>query len=724
MTPTPWFVSLVIGAVLTSVLPGTCGTVAAQESGAAALVLLRARSAEKALEALGPMADQRANLPEVETDSALPAAAGGLFRALAQEDADVRFDLLSKWTLPSGDHQGVRLLTAIVPQDAPPQAFARLIGERPRDSTFAIADVNGVRGLFSSGWMLVAAAEESGRLRKLTTDLEALVGQKVTGADTLLLLAQIAEARADLASIKPKLTARAEALKAAIPADGKYAGAVDANAVALAAAALKHPELRAISERMFASLVESTLGGGSPRLRPFLRVAQATAIQLNRGESGPETLRQNRLKYWIPVSGATAQLSAAGAVPAIWLTHEDHILHLAGTWQDGLLFRYPLRGDFNFVCETQEGGQVGTDGGLAFGGLFFEPLGVSSVMTVLDADAAYPLQRPCPFLRHGSQPTFNRVSIRTRPAADGRPAAVQFLANLHPMWTDELSGTSPFLGLRGVGDKRPVFRNLQFSGTPVIPREVKLTDGQQLRGWISGFYGETRAAFHAGGSLSLGTGTISATPAPQASDPKAATAVAEPDWQIADGVVSAAQREAQAGRTPQSVLKYQRPLLDGEAVSYEFEYRPGECEVHPALGRLALLIESGGVRVHWMTDGNRDWSGLAEDNATLEPLNRRGGRSIPLKAGAWNTVSLARADGKLKLTLNGTLIYERAIDFGGDLQFGLYRDRTKHSVKVRQVTLTGDWPETIPAECLDNPAIAIDSPAQTPAPKVSQDALR
>ncbi|MBI1312626.1 DUF1583 domain-containing protein, partial [bacterium] len=549
--------------------------------------------------------------------------------------------------------------------------------------------------------------------------------QKVPGAETLLLLAQIADARPDVETLKTSLAARAATMKASIPADRKYAGSVDANSLAIAAAALKHRELRAIAEQMFDLLVESTLGGSSPRVRPFLRVAQATAIQLNRGESGPEVLRQNRLKYWIPVSGVTSKSSAAGSVPTMWLTHEDHILHLAGAGQDGLLFRYPLSGEFNFLCETQEGGDIGTDGGLSFGGLYFEALGINSQLTVQDADAAFSLKRPCPFVRHESHPVFNRVSIRTRPAADGKPAAAQFLANLHPMWTDELSESSPWLGLRGVDEKRPIFRNLKLTGTPVIPREVQLAADHQLRGWLSNFYGETQPAFHAGGTLSIQTGTISATrpetPSVGAGDSTGATTTQlDTDWQITDGVITAAKRAPQQGRTSQSVLRYQRPLLDGESVSYEFEYQPGEFEVHPALGRLALLIETGGVRIHWMTDGNHEWSGLPEDNATLEPLSRRGGRSIPLKEGDWNAVTLARADGKLKLTLNGTLIYEREIDFGGDLQFGLYRDRTRHAVKVRNVKLTGDWPEAVPADCLENPTIVTDEPAAAADRKVSQ----
>ena len=163
--------------------------------GAVALQHLRDGDLEESLDALSPTAEGRSWLPEIESDSALPAAAGGLYRALIQEDADMRFDLLSKWTLPDGDRKQIRLLTAIVPQDAPPRAFARVIGERPRHTTFAIAEINGIRGLFCSGWLLVTAADEAGRLRRLVTDLEELVAEKTPGADALLLLAQLADPR-------------------------------------------------------------------------------------------------------------------------------------------------------------------------------------------------------------------------------------------------------------------------------------------------------------------------------------------------------------------------------------------------------------------------------------------------------------------------------------------------------------------------------------------------
>ena len=44
----------------------------------------------------------------------------------------------------------------------------------------------------------------------------------------------------------------------------------------------------------------------------------------------------------------------------------------------------------------------------------------------------------------------------------------------------------------------------------------------------------------------------------------------------------------------QSRLYYHRPLRDGDVITYEFLYEPGQVMVHPALDRLAFLLEPGG----------------------------------------------------------------------------------------------------------------------------------
>jgi hypothetical protein len=180
------------------------------------------------------------------------------------------------------------------------------------------------------------------------------------------------------------------------------------------------------------------------------------------------------------------------------------------------------------------------------------------------------------------------------------------------------------------------------------------------------------------------------------------------DWSLAAGVITAAKQEPGNGVNPQSCLNYQRPLLDGESISYEFEYSPDEFHVHPALGRMAFLLEPGGVQVHWMTSGGFEWTGLPSDNALLEPLSRRGPRPLPLKEGDWNVATLARVDGKVTLSLNEVVIYQRDVDFGSDHSFGFYRERTKTAVKIRNVVMTGDWPETLPADVLENPTVTVD----------------
>lgn len=649
----------------------------------AALKYLQSHDVEQALSVTGPAADAMKDVQPI-AEEGIASVAGGLFRALNQLDEGERFDLLYAWTMPTDTRKSVRLLTSVVPQVAPPKAFARIIGERPRDETFAVSSIGDIHGLFCSGWTLVKAADEIGRLRRLTTELEELVADGIPHADTLLLMAQLVDPRSDESKLKATLEARLERLRASVDQEagsGSEMVIIDPSDIAVAAAASTVKSQQPISEAMFKSLVEQTLNGAATRWRSFLRLSYATAVQLARGESGPETIRTNRLKYWVPVSGATSPLHRQGATAATWLVHEDHVLHLAGSRNDVLFFRYPLVGEFEFRCESQEGGRIMTDGGLVYGGLQFEALGRTDQLTIRDADTVHSVVKPCPFVRHGSRPTFNRMSIRS--SADQAVLTV----NMHPMWFDpaEKAAASPWVGLRSFEERRPMFRNLEITGEPVIPREVRMADGDDLRGWMSQYYGESQPSFAASEAVD--------------------SAVMSSGWILESGVISAAKVEAAVGVSSQSLLHYQRPLLDGESVSYEFEYQPGEIHIHPALGRMAFLIEPGGVQVHWMTSGDFEWTGLPEDNALLEPLSRRGPRPLPLKEGEWNSVKLARADGKVTVTLNSDVIYQRVVDFGGDLTFGFYRNRTETGARIRNVVMAGNWPASLPEDCLANPAV-------------------
>ena len=58
---------------------------------------------------------------------------------------------------------------------------------------------------------------------------------------------------------------------------------------------------------------------------------------------------------------------------------------------------------------------------------------------------------------------------------------------------DEPSPTSPWLGLLALREgETPAWRNLKIQGEPKIPREVQLSQGDRLEGWVTSFYSETQ----------------------------------------------------------------------------------------------------------------------------------------------------------------------------------------------------------------------------------------
>ena len=147
----------------------------------------------------------------------------------------------------------------------------------------------------------------------------------------------------------------------------------------------------------------------------------------------------------------------------------------------------------------------------------------------------------------------------------------------------------------------------------------------------------------------------------------------------------------------ESLLKYHRPLLEDGQIAYEFYYDPGTAMVHPALDRVAFLIDSDGIKIHQLTDGAHERTGLAPENVQDEPENHRGPPSIPLKPQAWNRLVLSLTGDRVSLELNGQPIYERSIESTNQRSFGLFHYAGETQVRVRNVTYQGNWPRSLPA---------------------------
>ena len=645
-----------------------------QEIGRTVLSLLREAHIEQALKSLESVADEATQIAFFDEDG-LSSACAGLHRAMSQLSSDAQFDLLSKWAMPIDAPQRVRVITAIVPTIAPPAEFARALGERPRKNSFEVSAISHVDGIFDSGWSLVRAARDSGRLKQLITKLGPLAETKVPGVERLLAMAQIADGRGDMGKVSEQLAQRINHLKA--PQTGERPKSIDSANVVLALAALDHPTLRPLGEELLKILLTSTDGQPASRIRPFLQRAYASAILFNQDKRGDSRLTpgwSQKLKYWVPVSDSPAGSNSPASSNSLWLAQDDHLLHLSGSGKDSLLLRYPLTGEFQFQCEVQAEEQIESDGGLAFGGFDFYALGRKRECWVTDLDKRIIGRYYCPFVRESSKQSFNRLSLTSTPGSS------TMAVNLHPMWNEKTGfAAKPWVGLSCSDEFRPLFRNLKLTGQPVIPRSVQIFNGRELRGWQMQVFGENTGA----------KGTD------------------RPVWAVLKEILHVSKSEA---RTPansvEQLLAYQRPILENEAVSFEFFYEPGVRSVSPLLGRVAFLLQPDGIRVHWVTDGSRDWTGLAIDHAVSEPLNRRGPRPLPLKSNAWNQLTLTRTELTVTLTLNGVVVYERAVDWSGDYRFGLYRNR--EAQQVRNIKLTGDWPMTLPAEFIDNPTALSD----------------
>ena len=155
------------------------------------------------------------------------------------------------------------------------------------------------------------------------------------------------------------------------------------------------------------------------------------------------------------------------------------------------------------------------------------------------------------------------------------------------------------------------------------------------------------------------------------------------------------QSAAAGTEADQSLISYFRPLQNGDVLTYEFLYEPGQIVVHPAVGRIAFLLEPDGIRLHWMTAGGSDLSGLPADNTVVEPANRRGPAVPPLKPGQWNAVRLSMDGDKVTIELNGQPVYERTLEPAVGREFGLFHFKDQTSAQVRNLVLRGRWPDTL-----------------------------
>lgn len=655
---------------------------------------------------LGRLADldRRTGLQTVHPDLSL--AAMSLYRQLKQQSEDDRYETLHEWTFPqSPQNNGLRSLIIMTPTTAPPPEFARAIGERPTRDAFPVPAAGLSAGTFSTLWLLIEAADQTGHLRTLQRELLAARNSgDPTAAFALMLLNIKAEERAAnvLEEIKSRLTSTEVPTNRLPPNGHRNAEPIDVSErFLLSAAALLHRDLRADGLASLQTLSVQQRSGGlrltRSRIQNLLlrglslhasagdeRVTEAEAMQMS-----DQFWKSASLRHWIPVTvpDATRRMPehSAGLDRSIWLPADEQLMHLCGGDVDFLLFRYPLTGDFTFSVDGQESGPDAMASGVIWSGHAARPGANQSTgyLTLTTPDKKYETEHVCPFLVHQAASQFHRMQVMF---ANGRSS---LLINGQTMWTeaavpqpsertsDASPAGCPWIGLRSSCEVRPLFRNIRITGHPIIPGDVRLSDSH-LNAWITASTTETRPTDFSPRS----SGLLNLLTQPST------------DWTLSGETISRRPTNNTPAQTTGSRLYHLRPLQDGERLSYQFWCDEVPC-IHPTVGPLSFVLSADDVQLRWIVDSELHWTGLSPENAIRDPLAQRNRGPLPIHKKSWNDVRISLENSVVQLHLNETLVLEKELSADGNLHFGFQTFNSDSTARVRRVVLSGNWPATL-----------------------------
>jgi tetratricopeptide (TPR) repeat protein len=594
-------------------------------------------------------------------------------RQLATRPAAERYDLLKKWTLPTPQRRSVRIFGAFVPTETPPAAFGKFTA--PPD------------GVLSTPGLLIDAAREIGKLDELAAEVRSHAergnegkGDKIENADVLYALIQIARGQGATVEniLKQHLEQVRKKMAAPPPIRSPYFGGpqqdgqqVEWTDYLLTRAGLSDVRLAGTSEAFADALI--SLAQRSQNQPALVHVREDLAhSRSRRSAKSQDVSRDPGLAHWHPAGYVSSGARLNSGLPAWWIAHEGHVAHLLGPDHQLLIHDYPLTGTFEFSVDAYRGGWA--EGHLSYGGLVFEPTPTSRLWAAGANDQLHLS------INASHADSFNRFTVQVE------PGKLRWLVNgrlVHEL--ADPSPTSPWLMLFASRERHTVFRNPQLRGTPRIPREVHLSHGDCLEGWVSNFYNESRPP-----RLNKPSDGEQAPDEQVPGQPAKKRDPSSFDWHAREGEIHGRHaRNLSAREGVGSLLSYLRPLRPGEKLRYEFFYRPGEVMVHPSLGRLVFLLTPEGVRLHWLGENNNDWTGLTADNA----VEAQG--SVALKANEWNQLQLSSTADSVKIELNGAAVCERKLAANDGRAFGLFHYKNRTAARVRNVVLTGDWPDKL-----------------------------
>ena len=568
---------------------------------------------------------------------------------------EAQYEALKNWVLPNDDHSSFRLYGDLTPDHGLPAktAFTARI-ELPSEVTRSRRQKPGGE-LFSPALDLVDVASKLKRL----DDLEAMVTQSPAATplatrSKLALQILIATAQGDFAKSNDamnQLLTLCHAIPESAPINDRWPEMV------VGSDATRHPELRANALTLLTKIVEHQHKRGLGEMWEGrvtgLRDQCRTLIDTNSypGASGSSPRGQ-----WISAAMEWADAHARGPVGR-WNFRDHGVSHLAGYSHDYLYYQSPLRGSFTVEAEVATFGWRETR--LMYGAQWVGPQYTKAVVELGNLLRSWNSSKIEPAL------DFNEWCVMKLVV---EPNKATYFINDRQVHEQVLADQpDPWLALMTWGNCSGGARMVRIKGNPEIPHELNLSLGNELIGWTANLYHDP-----------MGNEEASA-------------------WIQSNGEITGRKFDPSRGRKRQSLLRYHRPLAEDAVVKYDFFYVPGQTVVHPAVGRMAFLMEPDGVKLHWLTDAQWDRTGWAPDNVVVEPAHRRGPALLPLKNDTWNELQLTVVGDTVRVTLNEVDVYEAPIPPTNQRQLGLFHYADETDVRVRNVVYRGNWPKELPS---------------------------
>lgn len=375
------------------------------------------------------------------------------------------------------------------------------------------------------------------------------------------------------------------------------------------------------------------------------------------------------------------------ALPATWVRFEGITAHLSGTGNDQLYFPYPLAGDFTITGRALS--LPGAESDVGFDGLCFE----SSANGILSVSSLRNYSRS---LRSVS---FHETGLWDRKAITVSNQSVELRDNGYLIWTGARQAqNSPWFFLSSSCGRRSYWQDFQISGQVSIPRQVSLVGGPDLRGWSCNAFDQDQTRSDA-----------FITPA-QAEKNELTKSY---DWSCQNGLITGRRKErseiigTMTDITAQGLLQYDRPLVSGETLTWEFEYVPGQVLCHPCLGRVAIVLSEDSAALNWIP--------VSADDRSLFPVGHMvdvyQSHDKPLLTSGWNTGRVEMKDTQAEVFINEqkVAVLPTASSTVGALpgslrgsrygiQFGLFHYVHQTKAHVRNVVLSGPWPESLSSD--------------------------